>query len=593
MKLISVKILGDNFRSLAANKLYQFNHSFRNDRLSTKVFAGLNGSGKSNFLELFSEIFYFLEVCHLNTVSASEKSNKGFGFEIEYLLPFTAADIFLLIQDQTKKVYSDYIENNKKLVKISETQFETFYLEELENEVLKIWKNVCDNFLNEGYIYVRIEKQLDYEAVYCIKNYQPEGELRKIEDKTTMLLPKKVIAYTSGQNELLSNPYHKLKYHYFKTFEEKKKSGINEELAENHRLFFLDYNTNFSIFVANILLADQDKANILKDILKIKDLQSFRITINTNELYKKVIPVNERLAINLQKLKLCATTWIEKGIGENKLLIIDYLIGSATREALRFHFTNAFSLFKLFYELEIFNLYLVNKRSRDLMIQVHKSYNFSDEMSRPDPSRLVFRIEKIFIAKNIGETGETKNIYYKALSDGEHQFNEVIGMLLMMEQQGCLFLIDEPDTHFNPKWRSKLIKVLNYMAALSIDKKGNIEKVRQQEVIITTHSPFVISDNFSEDVYCFERNNGIVEYKNPDFKTYGASISIILDEIFDKKESISEMAKRELTQMVSDVKTIEDLRRIVDKLNNEFGESAEKLDLFSELRNIKMLLEEN
>lgn len=49
MKIKSVKILGDDFRSLAANKLYEFNVSFRDDRLSTKIFAGLNGSGKSNF----------------------------------------------------------------------------------------------------------------------------------------------------------------------------------------------------------------------------------------------------------------------------------------------------------------------------------------------------------------------------------------------------------------------------------------------------------------------------------------------------------------------------------------------------------------
>lgn len=59
MKIKSVKILGSDFRSLKANKLYEFNVSDQKNRLSTKIFAGLNGSGKSNFLELFTEIFYF------------------------------------------------------------------------------------------------------------------------------------------------------------------------------------------------------------------------------------------------------------------------------------------------------------------------------------------------------------------------------------------------------------------------------------------------------------------------------------------------------------------------------------------------------
>ena len=87
MKLISVKILGENFRSLAGNKLYQFNVNQRSSRLSPKIFAGLNGSGKSNFLELLAEIFYYLELFHSNTVENSYKKSKDFGFEIEYYLP--------------------------------------------------------------------------------------------------------------------------------------------------------------------------------------------------------------------------------------------------------------------------------------------------------------------------------------------------------------------------------------------------------------------------------------------------------------------------------------------------------------------------
>lgn len=546
MKLISVKILGDDFRSLAANKLYEFNHDLDDDKkLSTKIFAGLNGSGKSNFLELFSEIFYFLEIYHLKTVDDAEKRSKAFGFEIEYFLP---------------------------KVKLSATGPFDF-------------KNAI-HFDQ----HVRIVKPLgDYPEFQRI----PFGKKRfeRVDKETEHLLPTKIIAYTSGQNELLSNPYYKVKYHYFKTFEAKKKLEEGEEMAEDHRLFFLDYSNNFSIFIANLLLADSKKAKVLKDVLRIDDLQSFRITLNTDELYKKVIPVNEALASNLQKLKLCATSWIEKKVGQNKLLILDYLIDRVSKEAFAFHFTNAFNLFKVFYELEIFNLYLVEKKTRDLMLQVHKSYNFSDEMSKPDPSRLVFRIEKIFIRKKIDDSKPFKNIYYKALSDGEHQFNEVIGTVLMMEQEGCLFLIDEPDTHFNPKWRAKLISMLNQMAAVSYDSKGNIEKVRKQEIIITTHSPFVISDSSSEDVYRFTKNNGVIEYTNPKVQTYGASISVILDEIFEKEDSISEMAKKELRDMVDSIETITDLRKVVDRLNTEFGESVEKFDLFSKLRNIKERLE--
>lgn len=587
MKLISVKILGNNFRSLAANKLYAFNHTIRPARLSTKVFAGLNGSGKSNFLELFSEIFYFLEVCLLDTVPVSEKASKNLGFEIEYLLPFNKATFFHLVSDELNEVYTDYINNNYRLAGVSRKVFELLYLSELEARVEERLNDLYSAFADSGYLHVRVEKPLGDPPRFSIKAISGTGinGYRTISQNTHLLLPSKIIAYTSGQNELLSNPYYKLKYHYFKSYENKKQ--IDQPLADNHRLFFLDYSTNFSIFVANLLLAEEKKVNILKEVLQINDLQAFRITLNTDQLYKKVIPVNEELANNLERLKQCATTWIEKKVGEHSLLILDFLINKEVKSAFAFHFTNAFTLFKLFYELEIFNLYLVEEKTRDLMLKVHKSYNFSDEMPKPEPSRLVFRIEQIWISKQIEAAKPPRNIYYKALSDGEHQFNEVVGTLLMMEQEGCLFLIDEPDTHFNPKWRAKLIKILNYMAATAFDSNDNIEKVRRQEVILTTHSPFVISDSITEDVYRFTKKEGLIEFENPSIQTYGTSITILLDEIFEKEETISEMAKKELLHMVDNITTLNDLRKVVNRLNTEFGDSVEKFDLFGKLRIIK------
>lgn len=543
MKIKSVKILGDNFRSLAANKLYEFNDSFRQDRLSTKVFAGLNGSGKSNFLELFSEIFYFLEIYHLNTVSEEEKSSKNFGFEIEYFLPY-----------------------KRPSVTIGEVEASVSY-----DKHIKIVKPLGD----------KPEFSVSLEG----------SAFKRIDENTQMLLPKKIIAYTSGQNELMSNPYHKLKYHYFKVFENKGKIEKGEDLAENHRLFFLDYNANFSIFIANILLGEETKAKILKKVLQIENLVSFRITLNTDDLFKKVLPISENIAENLEKLKCCASLWKEKKVGKYNLLILDFSIDEAIKNAFKFHFKNAFSLFKVFYEFEIFNLYLVNSTTRKQILNANKTLNISDEMPKPDPSRLVFRIEKIVISKILEEDKTERDIYYKSLSDGEHQFNEVVGTVMMMQDEGCLFLMDEPDTHFNPQWRAKFIKTLNLAAANSYDSDGNIIRVRNQELILTTHSPFVISDSFSQDVYKFEKVKGMVQFTSPEFQVYGTSVSIILDEIFERSEGISEMAKKELIDMVENIKTTAELKNVVERLNRDFGDSVEKFDLFSKLKKIKDELE--
>ena len=354
-----------------------------------------------------------------------------------------------------------------------------------------------------------------------------------------------------------------------------------------------------------MLLGDKQKLSYLKKVLNINHLQAFRITINMVDLYKKAIPVSDALLKNITKLKLCTTTWIEKKIGKEHLLVLDYLVTSATKEAFEFHFINAFNLFKVFYELEIMNLFLVGKDARNLMLRVHKTYNFSDELPKPDPSRLVFRIEKIWINKTVDEKEtKTRNIYYKALSDGEHQFNEVIGTVLMMEQEGCLFLMDEPDTHFNPMWRAKIIKLLNYVTAtkfeerekLVLDENGKVTfgnekeplkekylfpvEVRNQEIIITTHSPFVISDSETQDVYKFEKINNEVHYESPDIKTYGASVGLILETIFNRDISISDFSNEDLRILKESIKSSEDLQ-IVKKALSKFGESVEKFDAFT------------
>ena len=125
------------------------------------------------------------------------------------------------------------------------------------------------------------------------------------------------------------------------------------------------------------------------------------------------------------------------------------------------------------------------KKVTDLVHDAPKWLNISDEIPVIDPNDQIFRLEKIMIDKIIDkETKETQAIKYKSLSDGEHQFNEVIGSMMLMDEPGCLLLFDEPDTHFNPKWRSNIMSLFNEMAATDYDHNDKITKVQEQEVII-------------------------------------------------------------------------------------------------------------
>jgi len=582
MKLISVKILGDDFRSLKNNRLYLFNVNYRQERLSTKVFAGLNGSGKSNFLELLAEIFFYLEKYHLRTVNALDKKGKNIGFEIEYLLPVEISIPF----DDFKKGLVER-RNEWRHVRIRKA------VDGLPEFSSRIWGFEMEQSDNEGFI--------------------------RHDEGTESLLPKKIIAYTSGQNELLSNPFFKIRYHYFKELE--KKNSINKGEV-NDRLFFLDSSSNFSIFVSNMLLANATKLNYIKNVFQVDDLNSFRITINWLDYGRKKIAFGKTNEANIERLKLCATSWIKRIKGKDEFLILDYRVNEATHEAFKFHFKTAFELFNAFYDLENMNLHLVKSDTRILIPKTHKSLNLSDELPKPDPSRLIFRIEKIYLNKVIENDKPSKKIYYKGLSDGEHQFNEVMGSVMMMEKEGCLFLMDEPDTHFNPVWRAKMIKMLNYVAAtkfeererdkldannkvvLNEDKKPIKEKylfpieVRKQEIIITTHSPFVISDSHNEDVYKFDKVNGEVVYINPKIETYGASVSLLLQEIFDRRISISDLSNYDLEELRDALKKLKNPTTLKAKIEEtksrleDFGESIEKFDLYSLLSEIENNIEQ-
>ena len=264
------------------------------------------------------------------------------------------------------------------------------------------------------------------------------------------------------------------------------------------------------------------------------------------------------------------------------------MVDGAVKEAFQKNFgISPFDLYKTLYELEMMNFYSIPPNILNLVTNGPKWLNISDELPTVNPDELIFRIEKIKITKN----GIVDSFYYKGLSDGEHQFLQVVGIVMMLEESGCLFLLDEPDTHFNTVWRSKLVSTINMIT--KVNSSIDYDKNRLQEIFITTHSPFILSDLRKRNVFLFKKQNNKLSFEPCPIETYGASASIILDELFGKVDSISEKANSEFNEMLSNIKSLEDLRLIINKLNTRFGDSVEKFDMFNKLSSIKQELEKN
>jgi hypothetical protein len=116
-------------------------------------------------------------------------------------------------------------------------------------------------------------------------------------------------------------------------------------------------------------------------------------------------------------------------------------------------------------------------------------------------------------------------------------------------------LLDEPETHFNRAWRAKFIKILNDSITASNSKglqNDDFNLHLLKDVLLTSHSPFIISDCLPNNVVLFEKDEKVettakkVSELDSSFNTYGTSVKLILDRLFNYDQSIGDMSNSEL-----------------------------------------------
>lgn len=602
MRLIRLKINQTNgFRSLKKGFEIYFLRDFHfNDatEFNPYILAGTNGSGKSNVLEALAEIFFHLDCIYIskkpNHFEKSKDNPNGFdpkksrinAYELEY---FTFLD---------RKIFPNEEYNRKAHIKIIKAS----------NERPNI------TWINK-------------------KEFNHESPLSQIEFKT--LLPEYVVGYASGNNETLSLPFFKSRFlQYDAYFNDLINSEFVDPKPENS-LVYLDETFSQAILLTNLLMYDiaDNESNIksenkilkpFKEYVGLDDVKTFRLVIRTdkeieiplflnlernmtyegNDKIKLLQNIDLKAEENsvfirsyLEKLKRCATYYHEyqsdnehneiyesdKYSNEKSYLALDFDVTSATKRAFQFHFEN--QPLKLF---ELFQLLLVldsNEITIDNKQRTYKSENIfikHDIHQIPLEENRILRFKDFYIKKeNLGD-----NIYTKALSDGEHQFLHTLGLCLLFKDTRTLFLLDEPETHFNPDWKAKFISSIRN--CFSKEEKNSDETMR--EMLITTHSPFLISDSKSDYVYVFKKDSKsgkVEEILHPEFQTFGSSVNKIGIRIFEMPNTIGEYAQKrveefriEFATYKEDLKLLEDL---IIRIDNELGESVERILLVNEI----------
>jgi restriction system-associated AAA family ATPase len=600
MKMVSLELYS-RFRGLQPDFKIEFLRPLQQyNKIEPLCFVGLNGSGKSNLMQGLAEIFFYLETFSLPETQQYTIAETWFGFRIHYLLPVTVQNA--LSEDDSNAVSS------------------------------LTWRNV---------IITKTPGQNPvFEYYYADTESKKRVQGAEMFSK---LLPNQIIGYSSGMNEMISVPFTKMDFYYLDEMKRKESERTNESTDEFdgdnsqvnfikpdiYRLYFLSYQNNSLAVLANYLFRDfGDEQNakemdIINRLLEIKDLHSFRIGFNykvqvsysNTELLRKITLANIESITNsaglysdfikkiqipyalqqtLQKLIECSTTvrlftdndfnpfdinnfyGIDESDSKNENVRIElhYKVDENLKRAFRDKFPGG--AMKFFGELYLLNLLNIENYSEQTQQQVKQGSletNIHEFLPKVSEEEKVFHVDAVRFKKKNGSV-----VYYKQLSDGEHQYLQVTGSLMLIDENASLFLLDEPETHFNPEWRSKLISSLNQILELKIKADPGLF-IPQQEIILTTHSPFVVSDCRPEMVYVFQRNNtnNLVEFKKPDFNTYGASVNLLTAKIFDKKETIAEMVNEKLVLLKKEFETgLKTKEQVMQSLNG-LGDSVEKI----------------
>lgn len=86
------------------------------------------------------------------------------------------------------------------------------------------------------------------------------------------------------------------------------------------------------------------------------------------------------------------------------------------------------------------------------------------------------------------------SVTFRELSEGEQQLLTVLGLLRFTAENESLFLLDEPDTHLNPRWS------VDYISYLKKFITSGIHQDETSHIVLTTHNPLAVAELDREQV---------------------------------------------------------------------------------------------
>ena len=174
------------------------------------------------------------------------------------------------------------------------------------------------------------------------------------------------------------------------------------------------------------------------------------------------------------------------------------------------------------------------------LVGAQRPAEFFRDMESTHVSQLIEEVRiRVRLRKNDG------TVTFRELSEGEQQLLTVLGLLRFTAESESLFLLDEPDTHLNPRWA---VDYLSYLRKFAGQNDGDREN---SHILITTHNPLAIAELEKEQVQILYRTaESRIISENPALDPKGMGFAnIVTSDMFGLGTSLDQQTNDDLVEL--------------------------------------------
>jgi len=549
MRIVSVKLNGQ-YKGLR-DQTFDFSCIDSN----IQAFIGLNGAGKSQLLELIAEVFAYVERWQRPDFTTNAGLNVG--VEIVYTIQ-------MLSQPADQSLFKIVIQPSK------EPEPFTYAV----NVGWLYWGN--ETPLPDHIVGYSSGLNANLQGAF-LKNMVQYFDIQRIKLKRQKeLLSKK---NNEKQYDEINSQYLEKFPHLFE------RSGYGElrELPSDiSSLFFLDYDSA-RLLISSLGMLPRSE---LKDVFA-----ESRFKYPSKVVFSYNLANDQVEADTVSDIKLLLRIAGEgnyKGVGKQtteqqfNMFELDYMSGeitfdltdSAVRERLfELNYGDPLQFFKRLFKAQ--QLGVKKWRAEDVRNLRRDDYFYN--VKKPLKSKLPITVKELCLSDEY-----QTQITYDDLSDGEAQLIEILAMARLFSSKNTLFLLDEPETHLNPAWRTYFHTYL----AKALQPKFE----QNTQVLLSTHSPFMISSLRKNNVFLFKRDRyDRIEMQPIGEQTFGTTFEILIKRYFGLRSTISQSAVAEVkqhlnTESVGEATDRKDWKQAREWIETNLGESMEKAYLLGKLQ---------